>query len=84
MLIILCYSVGTFCLFDSSRKILEAFSKWEDKISFTAELSNSRTSGTALSHAHGSRQEKARVLRPGTQRPTPAAECLGWERTLPP
>lgn len=39
---ILCSFVGTYYLFDSNRKILEAFSKWEYRICFTSNLSNLR------------------------------------------
>lgn len=40
--IILCCCIGTYYLFDSCRKILEAFSKWEYRICFTSNLNNLR------------------------------------------
>lgn len=69
--------------FDSNRKILEAFSKWEYRICFTSSWSHPKVPVEFILLI----QLKAKVLSPPTQRkanPTPAAECPDWEKTRPP
>lgn len=82
--VILSTSTGAYCLLDSSRKVLEAFSKWEYIACFSSILSFWGTHGIASSGAHSLRREKASVPCPRTQVKTnPTAECLGWRNSLP-